>query len=76
MIAYTAWDSLQALAQEYDADLVMAPGERIGLRGRRNHSVPHASMFHLGERLRAGLALLQVQVQAPSGGRVSEEPIA
>jgi hypothetical protein len=76
MIAYTAWDSLQALAQEYDADLVMAPGERIGLRKRRNHSVPHASMFHLGERLRAGLALLQVQVQAPSGGRVSEEPIA
>jgi hypothetical protein len=52
----------------------MAPGERIGLRGRRNHSVPHAGMFRLGERLRAGLALLQVQ--APSGGRVSEELIA
>jgi hypothetical protein len=74
MIAYTAWDSLQALAQEYDADLVMAPGDRIGLRGRRNHSVPHASMFRLGERLRAGLALLQGQ--ASSGRHVSEEPIA
>ena len=74
MIAYTAWDSLRALAQEYDADLVMAPGERIGLRGRRNHSVPHASMFRLGERLRAGLALLQVQT--PSGRHIPEEPIA
>src|SRR3954463_15848574 len=58
MIAYTAWDSLQALAQQYDADLVIAPGERIGLRMRPNHSVPPPSMRGLGERLRAGLTLL------------------
>jgi hypothetical protein len=78
MIAYTAWDSLQALAQQYDADLVMAPGERIGLRRRRNRSVPHAGMRYLGERLRAGLALphVRVQVEAPSGRRVPEGPIA
>jgi 2-hydroxychromene-2-carboxylate isomerase len=74
MIAYTAWDSLQALAQQYDADLVIAPGERIGLRMRPNHSVPRASMRGLGERLRAGLALLQVQTL--SGRDVSEGPVA
>ena len=74
MIAYTAWDSLQALAQQYDADLVIAPGERIGLRMRPNHSVPRASMRGLGERLRAGLTLLQVQTL--SGRDVSEGPVA
>ena len=76
MIAYTAWDSLQALAQQYDADLVIAPGERMGLRTRRNHSVSCTSMRRLGERLRAGLALLHVQVQALSGRHASEESIA
>ena len=74
MIAYTAWDSLQALAQQYDADLVIAPGERLGLRRRRNHSVPRASVRRLGERLRAGLSLLQVQVSA--GRRVSDARVA
>ena len=76
MIAYTAWDSLQAIAQQYDADLVMAPGEPIKLGSRRTHSAPRASMFRLGERLRAGLALPHVHEQAPLGRRVSEEPIA
>ena len=76
MIAYTAWDSLQALAQQYDADLVIPPGEHTGLRNRRNHSVPPGSMRSLGERLRAGLSVLQVHVQAPAGRHVSEEPIA
>jgi hypothetical protein len=74
MIAYTAWDSLRALAQQYDADLVIAPGERIGLRTRRNPSVPRASVRRLGERLRAGFSVLQAQ--APSGRHISEEPIA
>src|SRR4051794_33869444 len=74
MIAYTAWDSLQAFAQQYDANLVIAPGERIGLRMRPNHFVPRASKRGLGERLRAGIALLQVQV--PSERRVGENPIA
>jgi hypothetical protein len=74
MIAYTAWDSLQAIAQQYDADLVIAPGERVGLRMRLNHSVPRGSMRGLGERLRAGVALLHVQT--PLGRDVSEEPVA
>ena len=73
---YTAWNSLQVLAQQYDADLVIAPGERIGLRMRPSHSVPRASMRSFGERLRAGLALPQVRVQASSERRVSEEPVA
>jgi hypothetical protein len=74
MIAYTAWDSLQALAQQYDADLVIAPGERLGLTRRRNRYIPRATVRRLGERLRAGLSVLQVQ--APAGGHISEEPIA
>jgi 2-hydroxychromene-2-carboxylate isomerase len=65
MIAYTAWDSLQAIAQEYDADLVLAPGERLGLTRRRDQSAPRATVHRLGERLRTGLAALQ----APWGRR-------
>ncbi len=56
MIAYTAWDSLQAIAQQYDADLVLTPGERLGLTRRRDRSVPRATMRRLGKRLRSGLA--------------------
>ena len=67
VIAYTAWDSLQAIAQQYDADLVLAPGERLGLTRRRDRSVPHATLRRLGKRLRAGLAGLQGQI--PSEGR-------
>jgi hypothetical protein len=74
MIAYTAWDSLQALAQQYDADLVIAPGERLGLTRRRNRYIPRATVRRLGERLRAGLAL--PQVEATPRRPVSEEPIA
>jgi hypothetical protein len=76
MIAYTAWDSLRALAQQYDADLVSPPGERIGLRRRRNQSFPRASMHDLGERLRTGLLVSHVHAQPPAGGQISEEPIA
>ena len=67
MIPYTAWDSLQAIAQQYDADLVLAPGERLGLARRRDQFVPRATLHRLGRRLRAGLADLHVHV--PSGGR-------
>src|SRR5687767_15727491 len=65
MIAYTAWDSLQAIAQQYDADLVLAPGERLGLSRRRVQPAAPATVHHLGKHLRAGLAVLQ----APSGRR-------
>ena len=67
MIAYTAWDSLQTIAQQYDADLVVVPGERLGLMRRRDQSAPRASVHRLGERLRNGLAALQ----APRGRRAS-----
>ena len=60
MIAYTAWDSLQAIAQQYDADLVLAPGERLGMTRRRDQSVPRATVRRFGKRLRAGLAARQV----------------
>jgi hypothetical protein len=72
MIAYTAWDSLQALAQQFDADLVVAPGDRIELTRRRGSSNPRSTVRRLGTRLRAGLAILQ----APSGRRSSGEYIA
>ena len=65
MIAYTAWDSLQAIAQQYDADLVLAPGERLRLTRRRDQFAPRAIMHRLGKRLRTGLAVRQ----APSGRR-------
>lgn len=65
MIAYTAWDSLQAIAQLYDADLVLAPGEGLRLTRRRNLPAARATMHHLGKRLRAGLSVLQ----SPSGSR-------
>jgi hypothetical protein len=67
MIAYTAWDSLQAIAQQYDADLVLTLGERLGLTRRRDRSVPRATMRRLGTRLRSGL--VGPHVQAPWGRR-------
>src|SRR5215218_591677 len=57
MIAYTAWDSLQTIAQQYDADLVLVPGERLGLMRRRDQSAPRpprtasASVCALDSRL-------------------------
>ena len=65
MIAYTTWDSLQAIAQQYDADLVLAPGERLRLTRRRDQSAARATVHRLGKHLRAALAVLQ----APSGKR-------
>ena len=59
MIAYTAWDSLQAIAQQYDADLVMAPGEPLGLTRRRARFEPCAAVRRLGKRLYTGLARLR-----------------
>ena len=65
MIAYTAWDSLQAIAQEHDADLVLAPGERLRLTRRRDQSAARAAVHRIAKQLRAGLAVSQ----ASSGGR-------
>ncbi len=71
MIAYTAWDSLQAIAQQYDADLVIGPEQRLGLTMRRDRPTQSEAMRRLGERLRAGLAGLR----GLSEGRASEEPL-
>ena len=65
MIAYTAWDSLQAIAQQYDADLVLAPGEHLRLTRRRDQSAARATMHRIARQLRAGLAV----PPAPSGRR-------
>jgi hypothetical protein len=67
MIAYTAWDSLQTIARQIDADLVLAPGERLRLIKRRDQSAARATVQRLGKQLRAGLAVLYVQ--ASSGRR-------
>jgi hypothetical protein len=67
MIAYTAWDSLQTIARQVDADLVLAPGERLRLIKRRDQSAARATVQRLCKQLRAGLAVLHVQ--ASSGRR-------
>ena len=72
MFAYTAWDSLQAIAEQYDADLAIGPEQRLGLTMRRDRSIQPEAMRRLGERLRTELAGLR----APWEGRVSEEPLA
>ena len=72
MFAYTAWDSLQAIAEQYDADLVIGPEQGLGLTLRRVRSIQPEAMRCLGERLRTELAGLR----APVEGRVSEEPLA
>ncbi|MBA2597327.1 MAG: hypothetical protein M3Q50_03410 [Chloroflexota bacterium] len=38
MIAYTAWDGLQTIARQYDADLALVPGERTELAPRWKRS--------------------------------------
>ncbi len=64
MIAYTAWDSLQAIAQQYDADLVLTPEERLRLSRRWDQSAARATVHDLGKRLRAGLSVLQASLGA------------
>jgi hypothetical protein len=49
MIAYTAWDSLQTIARQIDADLVLAPGERLRLTKRRDQSAARATVHRLGK---------------------------
>jgi len=65
MIAYTAWDSLQTIAQQYDADLTLVPGEGIALAPYRKRPLVSASLRRLSPWLRAGLAVFQ----AASGKR-------
>ena len=59
MIAYTAWDSLRAIAQQYDADLRLDAEARIALSPHRVRFVSPAPARRLVERARRGLAMLQ-----------------
>ena len=54
MLAYTAWDGLQTIARQYDADLEIVSGAHIALAPRRARSSPAATVRRLTERLRAG----------------------
>ena len=59
MIAYTAWDSLQAIARQYDADLSLDAEARIALSPHRDRFDSSAPARRLAERARRGLAMLQ-----------------
>jgi hypothetical protein len=54
MLAYTAWDGLQTIARQYDADLEIVSGNHIALVPRRTRSAPATAIRRLAERLRAG----------------------
>ena len=60
MIAYTAWDSLQAIARHYDADLSLDAESRLALAPHWNRILGSAPARHLAERARRGLTVLQV----------------
>ena len=59
MFAYTAWDSLQAIAHQYDADLVSVPDGPIALAPRGYRPVSCATVRGIARRLWARLANLQ-----------------
>lgn len=56
MIAYTAWDSLRAIARQYDADLTFDSGERLALTPQRERPMIPTAVRRLTARVRAGLA--------------------
>ena len=59
MIAYTAWDSLQAIAQQYDADLRLDAGTHVALAPRRDRFVRSVPMRRLTERARRSFTMFQ-----------------
>jgi hypothetical protein len=54
MLAYTAWDGLQTIARQYDADLEIVSGNHIALAPRRTRASATATVRRLTERLRIG----------------------
>ena len=56
MLAYTAWDSLQTIARQYDADLEILSEDRIALAPRWMRRSPAAAMRRIAERVRFGCA--------------------
>lgn len=59
MIAYTAWNSLQTIARQYDANLALTPGERLRLAPYRERSVVSGAVRLLAEQVRAGRVVAQ-----------------
>ena len=55
MLAYTAWDSLQTIARQYDADLRIVSGDRVTLAPRSARSSAVQAARRLTKRLRDGL---------------------
>jgi hypothetical protein len=56
MIAYTAWDSLRAIAREYDADLTLdARGDTV-MAPRWERWSPAIAVRRLSNQVRAGLS--------------------
>ena len=53
MIAYTAWDSLQAIAREYGADLALVPGEQRAMAPQRERAGTLLALRNLYGRLRS-----------------------
>jgi hypothetical protein len=58
MLAYTAWDSLQTIARQYDADLEILSEDHITLAPRWARSSASAAMRRLAERVRTSAAVL------------------
>jgi hypothetical protein len=58
MIAYTAWDSLRAIAREYDADLSLDAEARVALRPYWDRIVRSAPVRGLNDWSRRRLTTL------------------
>ena len=54
MLAYTAWDGLQTIARQYDADLEYDAGDHLALAPRWARASLSVAFRRLTERLRAG----------------------
>ena len=65
MIAYTAWDSLRAIAREHDADLSLDGDARIALKAYWERIVRSAPVRGLNDWSRRRLTTFQ----DASGGR-------
>lgn len=54
MLAYTAWDGLQTIARQYDADLEWDSGNLLVLAPRWARDSVSIAFRRLAERVRAG----------------------
>jgi hypothetical protein len=54
MLAYTAWDGLQTIARQYDADLEFDSGNLLVLAPRWARASVSVAFRRLAERVRAG----------------------